>query len=417
MKKFLIITLPVVLVLSFILSAFTNQSEQFSKKTTSSSVASASKNLTVDTATVYMTTDISSKGLMAVYNALGRNATGKVAVKLHSGEPGGHNYLTPDFIKDLVQSVNGTIVECNTAYGGGRATTALHKQVMIDHGFTAIAPTDIMDEDGYVPIPVPNGNNITQDFVGAHLLNYNFLIVLSHFKGHAIGGFGGAIKNMSIGIASTAGKCWIHSSGHSMTSPWNGAQDPFLESMAEAAYAVADTFGENIIYISVMNKLSVDCDCSNNPAAPTMKDIGILASLDPVALDQACVDLVYAAPDGRNLIQRIESRNGIHALEHGEEIGFGSRTYKIVSIDTASTSVNNLVSNTIHIYPNPSSSVIHIPESENYDFIQIIDMNGNTVSKLKSEPEIAVHNFMKGNYIINFMSRKKIVGTTTFIKN
>lgn len=270
MKRFLVITLPIVLVLTFIISAFTKHVEH-NRVVTSSTIAKSSKNVATDSTSVYMTTDISSVGLMAVYNALGRKATGKVAVKLHSGEPGGNHYLHPEFIKDLVQSVNGTIVECNTAYGGGRASTAMHKQVMIDHGFTAIAPTDIMDEEGYVSLPVPNGKNITQDFVGSHLLNYDFLIVLSHFKGHAMGGFGGAIKNMSIGIASTAGKCWIHSSGNSMTSPWGGAQNPFLESMAEAASAVADTFGENIIYISVMNNLSVDCDCASNPAAPTMK--------------------------------------------------------------------------------------------------------------------------------------------------
>ncbi len=414
MKKYLVIMLPIVLVLTFIISAFTNQSERHNKIETT---GKANKYLAEDSSIVFMTKDISSKGLIAVYNALGRKATGKVAVKLHSGEPGGNNYLQPDFIKDLVQLVNGTIVECNTAYGGGRANTAAHKQVMIDHGFTAIAPTDIMDEDGYIPIPVPNGNNITQDFVGSHLLNYNFLIVLSHFKGHAMGGFGGAIKNMSIGIASTAGKCWIHTAGNSMTSPWGGAQDPFLESMAEAAYAVADTFGENIIYISVMSNLSVDCDCDNSPAAPTMGDIGILASLDPVALDQACVDLVYAADDGYNLIQRMESRNGIHTLEHGEDIGFGSRTYKLVSIDSSSTFVNNLVSNNIQIYPNPSGSVIHIPESENYEYIQIIDMNGRTVSKLKSEHEITIDNLKHGNYIIQFITKNKIIGTTSFIKN
>jgi uncharacterized protein len=417
MKRYLVITLPIVLVLAFIISAFTKQDGQIKSVANSATFVNTSKNLTVDTAVVYMTTDISSNGLIAVYEALGRKAKGKVAVKLHSGEPGGHNYLTPDFIKALVQTVNGTIVECNTAYGGGRATTALHKQVMKDHGFTAIAPTDIMDEEGYVPIPVPKGNNITQDFVGSHLLNYNFLIVLSHFKGHAMGGFGGAIKNMSIGIASTAGKCWIHSAGHSMTSPWNGAQNPFLESMAEAASAVADTFGNNIIYISVMNNLSVDCDCSSNPAAPTMQDIGILASVDPVALDQACVNLVYAARDGSNLIQRMESRNGIHTLEHGEAIGFGSRTYKLVRINSTYTSVNDLVSDNIHIYPNPSNSVIHIPEDLNCNYIQIVDLNGKMVANLKSEPIITISNLKQGKYIIQFIIKKKIVGTTSFIKN
>jgi len=232
-----------------------------------------------------------------------------------------------------------------------------------------------------------------------------------------MGGFGGAIKNMSIGIASTAGKCWIHTAGNSMTSPWGGAQDPFLESMAEAAYAVADTFGENILYINVMNNLSVDCDCDNSPAAPTMGDIGILASLDPVALDQACVDLVYAAHDGLDLIQRMESRNGIHTLEHGEVIGFGSRTYKLVSIDSTSSSVGDLVSIKTQIYPNPSNSVIHIHGSENYDNIQIFDINGRTVAKLKSRQEIPVENLKQGNYIIQFITRGKVVGKASFIKN
>jgi hypothetical protein len=186
--------------------------------------------------------------------------------------------------------------------------------------------------------------------------------------------------------------------------------------MAEAASAVADTFGENIIYISVMNNLSVDCDCDNSPAAPTMKNIGILASLDAVALDQACVDLVYAAPDGNNLIQRMVSRNGIHTLEHGETIGFGTRKYKLTSIDSTKTSVNNLVSGGIQVYPNPSGSVIHIPESEKYDYLQITDMNGKLVAKLRNKHEITVDNLEQGKYIIQFIARKKIVGTTSFLR-
>lgn len=417
MKRYLVIMLPILLVLAFIISAFSRQGEPINKGTTSSTLAFSAKNHTADSAIVFMTTDLSSDGLMAIYNALGRKATGKVAVKLHSGEPGGHHYLKPDFIKELVQSVSGTIVESNTAYGGSRASTAMHKQVMIDHGFTAIAATDIMDENGHVPIPVPNGKNITQDFVGAHLLNYNFLIVLSHFKGHAMGGFGGAIKNMSIGIASSAGKCWIHSSGKSMTSPWGGAQDPFLESMAEAAYAVADTFGNNIIYINVMNNLSVDCDCDNSPATPTMGDIGILASLDPVALDQACVDLVYAAHDGHDLIQRMESRNGIHTLEHGKNIGFGTRTYKLTNIDGTNTSINSVGANTLAIYPNPSNTFLKISGSEQYDYIRIIDMNGRIIAKLKSEPEISIENLTRGKYIIIGDKQNEIVGKASFVKN
>ncbi len=280
---------------------------------------------------VYMTTDISPNGLMAAYNALGREAKGKVAVKISTGEPGGNYYLSPNLIKDLVQHVSGTIVECNTAYGGKRASTASHLQAARDHGFTAIANVDIMDADGSTSLPVKNGTHLKEDRVGSHLNNYDFLIVLSHFKGHAMGGMGGAIKNMSIGIASSSGKSLIHSagtatSGFSMSTP----QDDFLESMAEAAKAVADYEGDHILYISVMNNLSVDCDCDSSPAVPTMKDIGILSSLDPVALDKACVDLVYAAPDGKNLIERIESKNGTHTLDHAEKIGLGSKTYQLI---------------------------------------------------------------------------------------
>ncbi|MDO4548224.1 MAG: DUF362 domain-containing protein [Clostridia bacterium] len=284
---------------------------------------------------VYMTSDISSQGLMAIYEALGREVAGEnVAVKISTGEPGS-NYLRVELIGDFVQAVNGSIVECNTAYGGQRASTAMHYQVAEDHGYTAIANVDIMDENGSMTLPVTGGTVLTENYVGANLANYDFLVVLSHFKGHAMAGFGGAIKNLSIGCASSEGKSWIHSGGTSMTSPWGGEQDAFLEAMAEAANSVVDYFGngENAIYINVMNRLSVDCDCDGNPAEPDMHDIGILASLDPVALDQACVDLVYAAEDGDSLIQRMESRNGIHTLEHAAEIGFGSREYNLVSID------------------------------------------------------------------------------------
>lgn len=283
---------------------------------------------------VYMTTDISPAGLKKVYDALGRTPQGKVAVKLSTGEAGNTHYLSPDLIKDLVQSVNGTIVECNTAYGGSRASTAMHRQVAADHGFTAIADVDIMDENGSMSIPVTRGIHLKEDLVGANLEKYDSILVLSHFKGHAMGGFGGAIKNISIGIGSSEGKNLIHTAGASRTSFMGGDQDDFLESMAEAAGAVINYMGEeNMLYISVMNHLSVDCDCDGNPAAPDMHDIGILASSDPVALDQACVDLVYAAPDGASLIQRMESRNGIHTLDYAEEIGIGSQRYDLVSVD------------------------------------------------------------------------------------
>lgn len=288
-----------------------------------------------DTAKVYMLTEISPANLVRIYEALGRKAKGKVAVKLSTGEPGGHNFLQPTLIKDLVQRVNGTIVECNTAYGGGRANTANHLKAAKDHGFTAIAPVDIMDAEGETDLPVRGGKHLTRDIVGSHYLNYDFTIVLSHFKGHAMGGFGGAVKNMSIGIASSNGKRLIHSAGTSTTDWGNPAQDDFLESMAEAAKAVADHCGDNILYISVANNLSVDCDCDSSPADPQMGDLGILASLDPIALDKACTDLVRASKDhGKiHLIERIDTRHGMHTLDHGEAIGLGSQTYELIKLD------------------------------------------------------------------------------------
>jgi uncharacterized Fe-S center protein len=286
-----------------------------------------------DTSKVYFTSDINPEGLMAVYNALGQQASGKVAVKISTGEPGNTHYLSPGLIKGLVQRVNGTIVECNTAYSGRRASTAIHYQVAKDHGFTAIAPVVILDENGDVPLPVSGGTHLTEDYVGAHFPEYDFHIVLSHFKGHAMGGFGGALKNMSIGYASASGKSWIHSAGKSRTSPWGGEQNPFLESMAEAAKAVSDAANGKILYINVMNHISIDCDCDGNPATPTTADIGILASLDPVALDQACIDLVYAASDSKDLIERIESLNGLLTIDHAAKIGLGSKVYQLVKLN------------------------------------------------------------------------------------
>jgi uncharacterized Fe-S center protein len=287
---------------------------------------------------VYMTTDITPAGLMAVYEVLGRKpAEGqKVAVKITTGEGVNSNHLRPDFIKDLVSAVNGDIVECNTAYGGNRASTAMHYQVARDRGYTDIATVVIMDESATMDIPVRNGKRLTArgNRVGAHFADYQFHVVLSHFKGHAMAGFGGALKMMSIGYASTAGKCNIHSAGNSWTSPWGGATDPFQESMAEAAKSIVDYAGkENFIYINVMNKLSVDCDCDANPAHPTMADIGILASLDPVALDKACLDLVNASTDGAALRNRINSMNGTLSTTHAAGIGLGSLEYELISID------------------------------------------------------------------------------------
>ena len=263
----------------------------------------------------------------------------EVAVKLSTGEPGNNNYLSPALIGDLVRRVGGTIVECNTAYGGGRSDTESHLKAAEDHGFTAIAEVDIMDADGEVALPVKGGRHLKEDFVGSHYSDYDFTVVLSHFKGHPMGGFGGAIKNISIGIASSAGKAWIHSAGKTRdrSEVWENLppQDEFLESMAEAAKAVADYCGDRILYISVANNLSVDCDCVAAPEEPKMGDLGILASLDPVALDRACVDRVRASEDhGKvHLIERIDSRNGMHTLDYAERLGMGSQRYELVELD------------------------------------------------------------------------------------
>ena len=281
---------------------------------------------------VYMTASITPEGLMAVYNALGLQANGNVAVKIHTGEPGNTHFLSPALIGDLVRRVNGTFVESNTAYGGRRASAAAHYQVARDHGFAAVAPVVILDERADLSLPVTGGRHLSENIVGARFGEFNFHIVLSHFKGHKMGGFGGAVKNMSIGYASSAGKAWIHSGGKSRTRPWGGAQDDFLESMAEAAKTIADANPGRMIYINVMNHLSVDCDCNGRPTAPTMADIGILASLDPVALDQACVDLVYAAQDSADLRERIESRNGLLTLARAQDIGLGSREYRLIRL-------------------------------------------------------------------------------------
>lgn len=295
-------------------------------------VSDDSTNAASDTgAIVYMTADISEKGLMDVYEALGASPSGKIAVKISTGEPGS-NYLKPELIGGLVQSLKGTIVECNTAYGGSRANTAMHYQVAEDHGYTEIADVDIQDEDGSMTLPVSGGDNLTENYVGASFADYDYYVVLSHFKGHAMAGFGGAIKNISIGLASSDGKAHIHSGGTG-GNMWGGDQDAFLESMAEAAKSVTDYLDGNILYINVMNRLSVDCDCDGSPAEPDMHDIGILASYDPAALDQACVDLVYSAKDGKSLIERIESRNGLHTLNQAEKIGLGSREYELIHID------------------------------------------------------------------------------------
>ncbi len=285
--------------------------------------------------TVYYLSDITPEAMVEIYEALEWSPTGKVAVKLSTGEPPNSNYLRPELIKDVVQGVDGTIVENNTAYGGSRSETAMHYQVAKDHGFNDIADVVILDENGSMSLPVEGGSVLSENLVGAHFADYDSYLVLSHFKGHAMAGFGGAIKNISIGLGSAEGKCLIHTGGQSHTSPWGGDQTAFTESMAEAGKSVSDYLGngERIVYINVMNRISIDCDCDGNPHEPDIHDIGILASADPVALDQACIDIVSQAQGCESLMQRIERQNGIHTLEHAQDIGLGSRTYALVNID------------------------------------------------------------------------------------
>ena len=285
---------------------------------------------------VYMTAHITPEGWMAVYQALGANLTGNIAIKVTTGEPPNSNYLKPELIGDFARFLDGTIVECNTVYGGSRASDAMHVQVAKDHGFfdMTFKGFDLQDANGQsISLPVVGGEVLTENFVGATFPDYDYYVVLSHFKGHQMAGYGGAIKNTSIGVASSQGKAWIHSGGKSRNSMWGGGQDAFLKSMAEAAKSVVDSLEGHILYINVMNRLSVDCDCNGNPAIPDMHDIGILTSFDPVALDKACVDLIEAAPDGSSLLARINSRNGTLAIEHGEAIGLGSLEYHLVNID------------------------------------------------------------------------------------
>ena len=289
---------------------------------------------------VYFTKEITSASLVRIYEALNKELKGKVAVKISTGEAGGHNYLKPELIKDLVDKLSGTIVECNTAYSGKRNTTKDHLETIKDHGFFDIAPVDLMDQDGEFIIPLEGGLQLDKDIVGKNLANYDSMLVLSHFKGHAMGGFGGALKNVAIGVASSNGKAYIHTAGK-VADPdklWDNlpSQDAFLESMADANKAVMEYLGkENMLYINVANRLSVDCDCDSNPKEPEMADIGIFASLDPVAIDQASVDAVYNSPDPgkKALIERMESRNGIHTIEAASKLGLGNREYELIDID------------------------------------------------------------------------------------
>ena len=290
-------------------------------------------------AKVFFTKTITPESLMNIYKALGRELHGKVAVKISTGEPGGHNFLQPSLIAPLVQKLQGTIVECNTAYEGRRNTSEAHWQTFKDHGFAAIASCDLMDEEGELVLPVRNGRQLKENYVGSHLANYDSMLVLSHFKGHAMGGFGGALKNVAIGIASARGKGYIHCNGNpcsSLDDMFAADHDSFLESMADANGAVMDYLGtRNMAYINVANRLSIDCDCDANPHDPEMADIGIFASVDPVAIDQACVDAVYASSDPGKaaLIERMESLNGIHTVEAAAALGLGNREYETVPLD------------------------------------------------------------------------------------
>ena len=294
----------------------------------------------MEKAKVYFTKEITNESLVKIYNELGIELKGNVAVKLHSGERGNQNYLHPELVKDIIDRVGGTVVECNTAYDGARNTTDKHQKLMTDHGLSKYYKVDIMDsEKPDLVLDIPNGKIIKKDYVGSHLSNYDSVLVLSHFKGHPMGGYGGALKQLSIGFASSAGKAYIHTAGKT-TDPnklWDNVaeQDKFLESMADAAFAVHNKFKDNIAYINIMKNISVDCDCCAKAEDPCMQDIGVLASLDPVAVDKACLDLVYNSSDKgkEHLIERIESRNGTHIIEASIDLNFGTTDYELINID------------------------------------------------------------------------------------
>ena len=284
-------------------------------------------------ATVYFSREITPEKVAALYDLTGKPLSGRVAVKLHSGEAGNQNYLRPDFWRPVIRHVGGTVVECNTAYDGQRNTTAKHRILLREHGWTDFA-MDLMDAEGPdLELPIPNGKVIKKNFVGKHLANYDAMLVLSHFKGHPMGGYGGALKQLSIGVASSHGKAYIHGAGVP-ENIWTADHDAFLESMADAASSVVEFFHGNLVYINVMKNISVDCDCCAVAEDPCMQDVSILASTDPVAIDQACIDLVYASKDpGRDhFLERVESRNGVHTIEAAAALGFGTREYQLITV-------------------------------------------------------------------------------------
>ena len=289
---------------------------------------------------VYFIKEITPENIIKAYEVLEKKLPGKVAVKMHSGEKGNQNYLRAEFVKDVIHHVNGTVVECNTAYEGARNSTEKHRKLIEEHEWNKYFPFDLLDAEGPdMELDVPNGKVLKKNYVGKDLANYDSLLVLSHFKGHAMGGYGGALKQLSIGCASSAGKTLIHTAGvtDDQRELFNNLpeQDRFLEAMADAASSVVKYFNGNAVYINVMKNISIDCDCDGNASAPCMKDIGILASLDPIAVDQACLDLVYNSNDpGKDkLIQRIESLHGVHTVEAAAELGFGSRYYELINIE------------------------------------------------------------------------------------
>ena len=285
---------------------------------------------------VYFSSTITPEKILELYKAVGKELPGKIGIKVHSGETGNQNFLRPEFWKSLIDYVGGTVVECNTAYEGTRNTTEKHKKTIQEHGWDSYFPVDIMDSEGPdMVLSIENGKRITKNYVGRHLADYDSLLVLSYFKGHPMGGYGGALKQLSIGVASSFGKAYIHGAGVP-EEIWTADHDSFLEAMADAAASVVSYFKGNAVYINVMKYMSVDCDCCAVAEDPCMKDIGILASLDPIAIDQACLDLVYAATDDpgqAHLLKRIESRNGVHTIEASAEMNFGSREYELIKID------------------------------------------------------------------------------------